>query len=151
MRVCVSGGVYVRVLARVCVCVAVCVCMCVCGGVWRFVCVHLRVPVRFHGQYMFYHYIAGRAGSVSTHLRAVDVLGYTLQACRDSSYPASWLYAGMMCAGVEGGGKDACQVSRIRYYIIRRADVHTLNIVIYFGVLHWEILLWTVYILVNNT
>ncbi|ELT94885.1 hypothetical protein CAPTEDRAFT_19592 [Capitella teleta] len=48
-------------------------------------------------------------GSIATTLRAVDVIGLTIQECRDSSYNPSSIYDGMNCAGIEAGGKDACQ------------------------------------------
>ncbi|ELT97142.1 hypothetical protein CAPTEDRAFT_103892 [Capitella teleta] len=48
-------------------------------------------------------------GSVADILRAVDVIGLTIQQCRETSYNPSSIADGMNCAGVEAGGKDACQ------------------------------------------
>ena len=33
-----------------------------------------------------------------------------IQFCRnDYGYPGSWITSSMMCAAVDGGGKDSCQ------------------------------------------
>ncbi|ELT97374.1 hypothetical protein CAPTEDRAFT_190556 [Capitella teleta] len=51
----------------------------------------------------------GGGGVIASTLRVVDVIGLTIQECRDSSYNPSSIYDGMNCAGIEAGGKDACQ------------------------------------------
>ena len=48
-------------------------------------------------------------GSTSNKLREVDVQVLTNTQCKDSSYPSSWITTQMLCARVDGGGKDACQ------------------------------------------
>ena len=48
-------------------------------------------------------------GSTSNKLREVQVKVMTNTQCKASSYPASWITPQMICANVEGGGKDACQ------------------------------------------
>ena len=48
-------------------------------------------------------------GSTSNKLREVQVKVMTNTQCKASSYPASWITSQMICANVEGGGKDACQ------------------------------------------
>ena len=35
----------------------------------------------------------------------------TNQDCKQTDYPTNWIFDEMMCAGVDGGGKDACQVN----------------------------------------
>ena len=49
-------------------------------------------------------------GSVTQELRAVCVDFITNQQCKDSGYSANSISDAMICAGVIGGGKDACQV-----------------------------------------
>lgn len=49
-------------------------------------------------------------GSVTNKLREVDVKVLTNTECKnDFSYPSSWITGQMLCANVNGGGKDACQ------------------------------------------
>ena len=48
-------------------------------------------------------------GSTSNKLREVQVQVMTNTECKDSSYPSSWITSQMLCARVDGGGKDACQ------------------------------------------
>merc|ERR1712106_643899 len=48
-------------------------------------------------------------GSTSSKLREVNVKVMNNTECKGSSYPASWITSQMMCANVDGGGKDACQ------------------------------------------
>ena len=48
-------------------------------------------------------------GSTSSKLREVNVKVMTNTECKGSSYPASWITSQMLCANVDGGGKDACQ------------------------------------------
>jgi len=49
-------------------------------------------------------------GSVSNKLREVDVNVISNSQCKnDYSYSSSWITARMLCANVNGGGKDACQ------------------------------------------
>ena len=48
-------------------------------------------------------------GSTSSKLREVEVVVMTNTECQDSSYPPNWITMQMLCANVEGGGKDACQ------------------------------------------
>ena len=45
-------------------------------------------------------------GSTTNKLREVDMNFLSNSACKnDYNYPSSW----MLCANVNGGGKDACQ------------------------------------------
>jgi len=48
-------------------------------------------------------------GSLSPTLREVEVETMTNQDCKQTDYPSNWIFDEMMCAGVDGGGKDACQ------------------------------------------
>merc|ERR1712013_755675 len=49
-------------------------------------------------------------GSSSKKLREVDVKVLSNSDCKNSySYPSSWITSQMLCANVDGGGKDACQ------------------------------------------
>ncbi|ELU16695.1 hypothetical protein CAPTEDRAFT_113671, partial [Capitella teleta] len=52
--------------------------------------------------------IQSSGGVIADILRAVDVIGLTIQECRDSSYNSSSIHDGMNCAGIEAGGKDSC-------------------------------------------
>ena len=50
-------------------------------------------------------------GSLSSSMLEVTVKVLTNSQCKnDYSYPSSMITSKMMCANVEGGGKDACQV-----------------------------------------
>jgi secreted trypsin-like serine protease len=49
-------------------------------------------------------------GSLSTTLREVNVRVITNSECKNNyTYPSSWITEQMMCAIVDGGGKDSCQ------------------------------------------
>jgi len=49
-------------------------------------------------------------GSSSKKLREVDVKVLSNSDCKNKySYPSSWITSQMLCANVDGGGKDACQ------------------------------------------
>merc|ERR1711981_82339 len=49
-------------------------------------------------------------GSTSNKLREVEVKVLSNTVCKNNyNYPASWITSQMLCANVEGGGKDACQ------------------------------------------
>jgi len=49
-------------------------------------------------------------GSSSKKLREVDVKVLSNSDCKNKySYPSSWITSEMLCANVDGGGKDACQ------------------------------------------
>jgi len=49
-------------------------------------------------------------GGVSTKLQEVQVKTMTNGKCaNDFSYPSAWITERMLCANVQGGGKDACQ------------------------------------------
>ena len=51
-------------------------------------------------------------GSVSNSLQEVTVNVLANSACKnDYSYASSMITSKMLCANVEGGGKDACQVT----------------------------------------
>ena len=61
-------------------------------------------------------------GSSSKKLREVDVKVLSNSDCKNSySYPSSWITSQMLCANVDGGGKDACQgdsgTGRISQYL----------------------------------
>jgi len=49
-------------------------------------------------------------GSTSNQLREVDVKVLSNAKCKNNyNYPSSWITSQMLCANVNGGGKDACQ------------------------------------------
>ena len=55
-------------------------------------------------------------GSIANTLRKVDVPVVSDDDCRDS-YGQSSIYDSMICAGLDAGGKDSCQVIFMRFLL----------------------------------
>lgn len=65
---------------------------------------------------MKFNSFQGEQGQTSDQLRQVRVPIWSAEECAESDYGKKRLTGNMMCAGLQEGGKDACQG---KYYLLQ--------------------------------